>query len=48
MPIITMSGRPPEHAADAANRAVHHLEKPFRANTLLSIVAECLATRGRP
>ncbi len=48
MPIITMSGRPPERAADAASRVVHHLEKPFRASTLLSMVAECLATRGRP
>ncbi|HTO83713.1 MAG TPA: response regulator [Methylomirabilota bacterium] len=44
MPIITMSGRPPEHPDDT--RAVRHLAKPFRARTLLSVVAECLATRG--
>jgi len=47
MPIITMSGRTPEHADDApATRAIRHLAKPFRARTLLSVVAECLATRG--
>jgi len=48
MPIITMSGRPPEHDDDAsAARAVRHLAKPFRASTLLSVVAECLAARDR-
>jgi len=48
MLIITMSGRPAEYPDDAsATRAACHLAKPFRASTLLSVVAECLATRDR-
>jgi CheY-like chemotaxis protein len=43
--IITMSGRPADEPAGSATR---HIEKPFRASALLSVVAEGLATRGRP
>src|SRR5262245_26117552 len=41
--IITMSGRPSEENASSATR---HIEKPFRASALLSIVAEGLAARA--